>query len=231
MPDQIDPYKILQVDSEAEDEVIQAAYRRLARKYHPDLAGQPRRGEPDGRDQCGLGVDRRAGEARGVRPRARPARDDASAAGGWPDARSGRRAAPQAAAHRPGPVGSSSSSGGTSSASTPPPETVSRDWTSGRSTQGSGYRGVDARRGWVRCRRAAAGPAVGHGPELRSLCRVVAGRGRPDATWSTSSGSTARRSAGTTARRSTRSCARVAGASRPTRARRTAEGCSAAVVR
>jgi curved DNA-binding protein CbpA len=37
MPDQIDPYKILQVDSEAEDEVIQAAYRRLARKYHPDV--------------------------------------------------------------------------------------------------------------------------------------------------------------------------------------------------
>ena len=41
MPDQIDPYKILQVDSEAEDEVIQAAYRRLARKYHPDLAASP----------------------------------------------------------------------------------------------------------------------------------------------------------------------------------------------
>ncbi|MDQ3128959.1 MAG: J domain-containing protein, partial [Chloroflexota bacterium] len=34
-----DPYKILQVDSEAEDEVIQAAYRRLAQKYHPDVAG------------------------------------------------------------------------------------------------------------------------------------------------------------------------------------------------
>jgi curved DNA-binding protein CbpA len=31
-------YKVLQVDPEAEDEVIQAAYRRLARKYHPDLA-------------------------------------------------------------------------------------------------------------------------------------------------------------------------------------------------
>ena len=30
-----DPYKVLQVDPEAEDEVIQAAYRRLARKYHP----------------------------------------------------------------------------------------------------------------------------------------------------------------------------------------------------
>src|SRR5467141_2357141 len=38
MPDEVDPYKILQVDHEAEDEVIQAAYRRLARKYHPDLA-------------------------------------------------------------------------------------------------------------------------------------------------------------------------------------------------
>jgi curved DNA-binding protein CbpA len=33
-----DPYKILQVDSEAEEEVIEAAYRRLARKYHPDVA-------------------------------------------------------------------------------------------------------------------------------------------------------------------------------------------------
>ena len=41
MPDAIDPYKVLQVDTEAEDEVIQAAYRRLARKYHPDLAATP----------------------------------------------------------------------------------------------------------------------------------------------------------------------------------------------
>ena len=39
--DPIDPYKVLQVDPEAEDEVIQAAYRRLARKYHPDLAKTP----------------------------------------------------------------------------------------------------------------------------------------------------------------------------------------------
>ena len=41
MADGFDPYKTLQVDSEAEDEVIQAAYRRLARKYHPDLAETP----------------------------------------------------------------------------------------------------------------------------------------------------------------------------------------------
>lgn len=36
-----DPYKVLQVDPEAEDEVIEAAYRRLARKYHPDVSPSP----------------------------------------------------------------------------------------------------------------------------------------------------------------------------------------------
>ena len=36
-----DPYKVLQVDSEAEFEVIEAAYRRLARKYHPDVSPGP----------------------------------------------------------------------------------------------------------------------------------------------------------------------------------------------
>ena len=35
------PYKILQVDPEAEFEVIEAAYRRLARKYHPDVSDTP----------------------------------------------------------------------------------------------------------------------------------------------------------------------------------------------
>ena len=33
-----DPYKVLQVDPEAERDVIEAAYRRLARKYHPDVS-------------------------------------------------------------------------------------------------------------------------------------------------------------------------------------------------
>ena len=42
MAEPLDAYKVLQVDPEAEDEVIQAAYRRLARKYHPDLATGPR---------------------------------------------------------------------------------------------------------------------------------------------------------------------------------------------
>src|SRR6266581_2011051 len=31
-------YEVLQVDRRAEPEVIEAAYRRLARKYHPDVS-------------------------------------------------------------------------------------------------------------------------------------------------------------------------------------------------
>jgi curved DNA-binding protein CbpA len=36
-----DPYKVLQVDPEAERDVIEAAYKRLARKYHPDVSLEP----------------------------------------------------------------------------------------------------------------------------------------------------------------------------------------------
>lgn len=35
------PYKVLQVDPSAEPEVIEAAFRRLARKYHPDVNPDP----------------------------------------------------------------------------------------------------------------------------------------------------------------------------------------------
>lgn len=34
-----DPYRVLQVIPDADPEVIQAAYRALARKYHPDMGG------------------------------------------------------------------------------------------------------------------------------------------------------------------------------------------------
>jgi hypothetical protein len=37
----LDPYKVLQVDPEAAGEVIAAAYKRLARKYHPDVSPDP----------------------------------------------------------------------------------------------------------------------------------------------------------------------------------------------
>jgi curved DNA-binding protein CbpA len=37
-----DPYEVLQVDPDAEREVIRAAYRTLARKYHPDVSAGSR---------------------------------------------------------------------------------------------------------------------------------------------------------------------------------------------
>jgi curved DNA-binding protein CbpA len=36
-----DPYKVLQVDPEADRDVIEVAYKRLARKHHPDVSADP----------------------------------------------------------------------------------------------------------------------------------------------------------------------------------------------
>ena len=36
-----DPYRVLQVDPEADDEIVQVVYRRLARMYHPDVTPGP----------------------------------------------------------------------------------------------------------------------------------------------------------------------------------------------
>ncbi len=137
MADTVDPYKILQVDSEAEDEVIQAAYRRLARKYHPDLATAPDAaarmtainvaweliGEPPARRAYDRG--RAAGAGAGSTG---PAAAGAGATGSATD-----RAQPT------NPRGSAGSARPGATAQPPPPETVSRDWTSGRSTVGGGY--------------------------------------------------------------------------------------------
>jgi len=115
----MDPYKVLQVDPEAEDEVIQAAYRRLAQKYHPDVAGS------DGASRMAA-INAAWEVLRDPRRRADHDRE--------------RRAATQAPA---------TSSARTAPPATPPPasgnashrsaDSVSRDWTSGRSTTGSGY--------------------------------------------------------------------------------------------
>ena len=151
MPDQFDPYKILQVDSEAEDEVIQAAYRRLARKYHPDLAttadaanrmaainaaweliGEPAKRQAFDRKRAPL-------KTRPVPPT--DASDPAQAAAGGAAGTGGSSGATERGgpASAEGRAGSSSAGERSSSGSAPPTETVSRDWTSGRSTQGSGY--------------------------------------------------------------------------------------------
>jgi curved DNA-binding protein CbpA len=128
-----DPYKILQVDSEAEDEVIQAAYRRLAQKYHPDLAVGPEAAErmvainaawellrtPERRKA--FDQERRTAGAGSGRP-----------TGPSPDARA------HAATGRSAPAGTRPASP-RGSPSPRPPETVSGDWTSGRSSTGGGY--------------------------------------------------------------------------------------------
>ena len=140
MADRIDPYKILQVDHEAEDEVIQAAYRRLARKYHPDLASTPEAAER-------MSAINAAWELIGD-PAARAAFDLGRAAKA--DTRHGGDDRAPASGAKGGPAPSqprppSSGSGRTDAPRAPSggaarePEIVSPDWTSGRSSQGSGY--------------------------------------------------------------------------------------------
>lgn len=126
MPDRIDPYKVLQVDHEAEDEVIQAAYRRLARKYHPDLAATPEAAER-------MSAINAAWEMVGT-PEARRAYDEgrARAAAGTP-AESAPPGSRPTAPPPPSPTAQPRP------AQPPPPDVVSRDWTSGRSTQGGGF--------------------------------------------------------------------------------------------
>lgn len=129
MPDRLDPYKTLQVDPEAEDEVIQAAYRRLARKYHPDVAGDDAADRMSAInaawDLIGDPADRRRYDG-----------DEAIRAHAAETERRAWASAPKTPATGPAkPVTPREPS-------TPPPrppEDVSRDWTSGRSSVGGGY--------------------------------------------------------------------------------------------
>jgi curved DNA-binding protein CbpA len=128
VPEPIDPYKVLQVDREAEDEVIQAAYRRLARKYHPDLAETT---EAAAR-MAGINA---AWELIGD-PEARRAYDRSHTTSAKRSASPTVAATP--AAPKPSPPATRRPDT-PPARSTPPPEVVSRDWTSGRSTQGGGF--------------------------------------------------------------------------------------------
>ena len=126
----IDPYKVLQVDPEAEDEVIQAAYRRLAQKYHPD-----RQPGPEGATRM-IAINA-AWELVGD-PAKRAAYDRSRRASPVPPP----PAAAPASAPRPAPATSAPPTPGTSAGAPTrerPPETVSRDWTTGRSNAGGGY--------------------------------------------------------------------------------------------
>jgi curved DNA-binding protein CbpA len=140
-----DPYKILQVDPEAEDEVIQAAYRRLAQKYHPDRAtgndavermvainaAWELIGEPDRRRAYDLSARHR--------PSAGPFGGSAPATSGGSASRPAATGSPSPG-HVAGGTGRASGPGASPSPSQErPAETVSPDWTSGRSTTGGGY--------------------------------------------------------------------------------------------
>ena len=136
-----DPYKVLQVDSEAEDEVIQAAYRRLAQKYHPDVAAGPEAAARmaginaaweilrDPNRRAGLDLARRLAVRNAERATA------AAASGARPPApvQPSAPSSSHGAGHRTPPTGQPT---GPSAHRT---ETVSSDWTSGRSSQGGGY--------------------------------------------------------------------------------------------
>lgn len=128
MADPTDPYKILQVDPEAEDEVIQAAYRRLARKYHPDVMPGV---EAEARMAAINAAWARLGD-----PLARAAFDRQRSAGAASESRSPASATPGAPS-RGAPTGSTQE--GRPAPPPRPPEEVSRDWTSGRSNVGGGY--------------------------------------------------------------------------------------------
>lgn len=155
-----DPYKILQVDPEAEPEVIRAAYRRLARKYHPDVTtgvdAQQRMVQINQAWEMLRDPVRRAAVDRA---QARAA--DSAARVAAANAHMHVRAHPGATAEGRGqdrPAGAQRGSGGTGAAApgrrpTPPfqgaPDAggqsshrsnpVSPDWSAGRSAAGGGY--------------------------------------------------------------------------------------------
>jgi curved DNA-binding protein CbpA len=108
----LDPYRTLQVVPEAEDEVIAAAYRRLARKYHPDVTA-------GGEAAARMAAINAAWELIGD-PARRAAYDR-------------QRAVESAMRRRDAEAGTAAARADR------PPETVSSDWTSGRSSSGGGY--------------------------------------------------------------------------------------------
>ena len=153
-----DPYKVLQVDPEAEDEVIEAAYRRLAKKYHPDVAPGP-----DAQDrmvrinQAWEMLKEPIRRAAVDRARTRTAGAAARVAADEGRARAASRGPAHAAARPPARPASASGHAGARSGGVPPswgfpgmadpgdvdfrdrPQYVSPNWTNGRSQNGNGY--------------------------------------------------------------------------------------------
>jgi len=154
-----DPYKVLQVDPEAEDEVIEAAYRRLAKKYHPDVAPGPDAQERMVRiNQAWEMLKEPVRRAAVDRARTRSAGAAARVAADEGRARAASRGPGHAASRPPSrPASSSGHAGARATGGVPPawgfpgmadpgdadfrarPQYVSPNWTSGRSQNGHGY--------------------------------------------------------------------------------------------
>ncbi|MEO6207882.1 MAG: J domain-containing protein [Candidatus Limnocylindrales bacterium] len=127
-----DPYKTLQVDTEAEEEVIAAAYRRLALKYHPDTAG------PEASPR--MAAINAAWEILGDPVKRVMFDRERAVSASLERARSANAATSDPSATPPSP-GTTASGPPANSGASPrrEPETVSRDWTTGRSSVGGGY--------------------------------------------------------------------------------------------
>lgn len=139
------PYRILQVDPTAEHDVIEAAYRRLARKYHPDVATIPDAAERmvqlNGAWEILRNPSRRAALDRLLARVERAgavlsaAHGAAAARGSGPARRGDELGDAEGGAGDPGADGP-----GTTGAAIPDPvQRVSGDRTTGRSSEGSTY--------------------------------------------------------------------------------------------
>jgi hypothetical protein len=228
MPDAIDPYKVLQVDSEAEDEVIQAAYRRLRPQVPSGSRGDARGRRPDVAINAAWEL---IGDpaARAAFDRSRAAKPDTPPRRRSSPGIRGRRAAPARISRgrrRPGPA----------AATQPGPHPVARP-RSPRSCRRTGLRALEPGR---RLRRVDAhGPGPRRPPaqppgrpvrdcaQLRALRGLVA-RARWLATTSNTSRWLDRAPIGRNYRQEIDedSCARRAGASRRRARRQTGTGCN-----
>ncbi len=157
-----DPYKVLQVDPQAEAEVIGAAYRRLARMYHPDVSP-----DPDSHEKM-IAINQAWEQLRDPVKRAavdralmRASGTAAWAAAADAQARTARRApAAPANPEGTGPVTTPSPGG------TPPPDTSAGSPGSANRPFGSMSDPVDV---------ASVGPAAGPGPRAWTTGRVPIG--------------------------------------------------------
>jgi curved DNA-binding protein CbpA len=137
--DDFDAYKTLQVDPEADPEVVQAAYRRLAQKWHPDVAGSEGEARMVAINRAWELLAEASSRAAYDSRRAADARARDRQASGTGDGRAAPSGAAPHAPHGTSHGTSRDASHGTSHGTNHQSESVSRDWTSGRSTTGHGY--------------------------------------------------------------------------------------------